>query len=86
MSGSAATSKTRTVSQSRITARGLTGLLIVLTIVNWADKAILGIVARPSSEELGLLASQIGLAGSLFFMVFAAGWFAGLLKKWPSPR
>ncbi|MGX4688082.1 MFS transporter [Streptomyces sp. JNUCC 63] len=76
---------TRQAKESRATAWGFTGLLVLLTIVNWADKAILGIVAQPLSEEFGLSASQVGMAGSLFFLAFAiASWFSGFLKKWLS--
>ncbi len=47
----------------------------MVTIVNWADKAVLGIVAQPLMEELGLTASQVGLVGSAFFLTFAvASW------------
>ena len=68
---------------SRTTAWGLTGLLVLLYVVNWADKAVLGIVAQPLADELGLSASQIGLVGSAFFVTFTVGgFFAGLLDRW----
>lgn len=68
---------------SRTTAWGLTGLLVLLYVVNWADKAVLGIVAQPLADELGLSASQIGLVGSAFFVTFTiGGFFAGLLDRW----
>lgn len=64
-------------------AWGLTGLLVLLYVVNWADKAVLGIVAQPLAKELGLSASQIGLVGSAFFLTFTVGgFFAGLLDKY----
>ncbi|QYN40703.1 MFS transporter [Pseudonocardia sp. DSM 110487] len=54
-----------------------------LYIVNWADKAVLGLVAQPLAEELGLSASQIGLIGSAFFVAFTVGNLAaGLLNRW----
>ncbi|MBP2366986.1 MFS transporter [Pseudonocardia parietis] len=68
---------------SRTRAWGLTGLLVLLYVINWADKAVLGIVAQPLADELGLSASQIGLVGSAFFVTFTiGGFFAGLLDKW----
>lgn len=69
--------------ESRATAWSLTALLVSLYVVNWGDKAVLGLVAQPLSEELGLSASQIGLVGSAFFLTFTIGGFsAGVLNKW----
>ncbi|RZL79250.1 MAG: MFS transporter [Rhodococcus sp. (in: high G+C Gram-positive bacteria)] len=70
-------------SESRGRAWGLTGLLVLLYVVNYADKAVLGIIAQPLAHELGLNASQIGLVGSLFFLTFTVGgFFAGALNRW----
>lgn len=69
-------------SGSRTQAWGLTLLLVVLYMINWADKAVFGLVARPLAEEFGLTASQIGLVGSAFFLTFTVGGlFAGMLNK-----
>ena len=69
--------------ESRFKAWNLTGLLVLLYIVNWGDKAVLGLVAQPLSEELGVSATQIGLASSAFFLAFTlGGLFAGLLNRW----
>lgn len=71
--------------ESRGTAWGFTGLLVSLYVVNWADKAVLGLAAQPLADELGLSTSQIGLVGSLFFLTFTVGgFFAGLLNRWVS--
>lgn len=68
---------------SRTKAWGFTGLLVLLYVINWGDKAVLGIVAQPLADELGLSASQIGLVGSAFFVTFTiGGFFAGLLDRW----
>lgn len=68
---------------SRGKAWGFTGLLVLLYVINWGDKAVLGLVAQPLSEELGLSASQIGFVGSAFFLTFTiGGFFAGLLDRW----
>lgn len=73
--------------ESRLTAWSLTSLLVSLYVINYADKAVLGIIAKPLREELGLSASQIGLVGSLFFLTFTiGGFFAGLLNKWMTLR
>ncbi|MBV6761787.1 MFS transporter [Rhodococcus opacus] len=74
-------------SESRSRAWGLTALLVLLYVVNYADKAVLGIIAQPLAHELGLSASQIGLVGSLFFLTFTVGgFFAGALNRWLSLR
>lgn len=72
---------------SRAKICGYTGLLVVLSVINWADKTVIGLVAQPLSRELGLSASQIGLLGSAFFLTFTiGGFFAGLLNKWMTLR
>ncbi|MEO9330462.1 MFS transporter [Gordonia aurantiaca] len=73
--------------ESRLTAWGLTSLLVTLYVINYADKAVLGIIAKPLRAELGLSAAQIGLVGSLFFLTFTiGGFFAGLLNRWMTLR
>ena len=73
--------------ESRAGAWGLTALLVSLYVINYADKAVLGIIAQPLREELGLSSSQIGLVGSLFFLTFTiGGFFAGLLNRWMTLR
>jgi ACS family hexuronate transporter-like MFS transporter len=62
---------------------GTTGLVIFLYIVNYADKAVLGIIAQPLARELDFTASQIGLVGSLFYLAFTIGGFlAGPLNRY----
>ena len=69
--------------ESRAKAWGFTGLLMLLYIVNWGDKAVFGLVAQPLAEEFDLTSSQIGLIGSGFFMLFTVGnLMAGLLNRW----
>nr|WP_255426153.1 MFS transporter [Pseudonocardia sp. C8] len=69
--------------KTRVTAWSFTTLLVLLYIVNWGDKAVLGLAAQPLAKELGLSASQIGLVGSAFFLTFTlGGFFAGLLDRW----
>ena len=73
--------------ESRKAAWGLTSLLVALYVINYADKAVLGIIAQPLADELGLKSSQIGLVGSLFFLTFTiGGFFAGALNRWLTLR
>lgn len=68
--------------ESRTTAWGYTSLLLLLYVINWGDKTILGLAAQPLREELGITTTQIGLLGSAFFLAFAVGgFFAGGLAK-----
>ncbi|MFP3585939.1 MFS transporter [Paraburkholderia sp. SIMBA_055] len=57
----------------RSTARAwsITALIVVFATINWADKAIFGIVAQALKEELGFTSTQIGFAGSAFFFLFS---------------
>lgn len=65
----------------------MTGLVIFLYVVNYADKAVLGIIAQPLMRELGMTSSQVGLVGSLFFVTFTVGgFFAGPLNKYLTLR
>jgi MFS family permease len=48
----------------------VTALLLVLMMISWADKAILGIVAVPIMTDLGLTPEQFGLLGSAVFILF----------------
>ncbi|MFB0833663.1 MFS transporter [Arthrobacter halodurans] len=48
----------------------ITGMLLVLMMISWADKAILGIVAVPIMKDLNLTTEQFGLLGSAVFMLF----------------
>ncbi|MCG2623946.1 MFS transporter [Arthrobacter sp. I2-34] len=49
----------------------VTGALVVFQIINFADKAVLGLVADSAIRELGLTAGQFGFIGSAFFFLFA---------------
>ncbi|HWC24587.1 MAG TPA: MFS transporter [Flexivirga sp.] len=47
------------------------GMLVVFQIINFADKAVIGMVAGPAMQELHLSASQFGFIGSSFFFLFS---------------
>ncbi|MCQ9165589.1 MULTISPECIES: MFS transporter [unclassified Arthrobacter] len=49
----------------------VTGALVVFQIINFADKAVLGLVADSAMRDLGLTAGQFGFIGSAFFFLFA---------------
>jgi MFS family permease len=46
-------------------------LLFLFMALNFADKAVVGLVAVPMMREMGLSASQLGFVGSAFFVLFA---------------
>jgi MFS transporter, ACS family, D-galactonate transporter len=46
-------------------------LLFVFMVINFADKAVIGIAAVPIMQELELGPRQFGLLGSSFFLLFA---------------
>src|SRR5215469_5455913 len=47
-------------------------LLFLFMVINFADKAVIGIAAIPIMQELGLSPSEFGLIGSSFFLLFSA--------------
>lgn len=49
----------------------VTGALVVFQIINFADKAVIGLVADPAMRDLGLTAGEFGFIGSAFFFLFA---------------
>ncbi|GER22770.1 MFS transporter [Zafaria cholistanensis] len=53
----------------------ITVMLLLLMMVSWADKAILGIVAMPIMTELKITPQQFGLLGSAVFMLFGIAQF-----------
>lgn len=56
------------------------GMLVVFQIINFADKAVIGLVAEPAMRELGLSAGEFGFIGSAFYFLFAvAGVAVGFL-------
>lgn len=65
------------------TAWSITILVTILQTVNFADKAVLGIVAQPMSEDLGLSHADIGLLGSVFYVLFVV---TGLLGGFIADR
>ena len=49
----------------------IVALLFLFMVINFADKAVIGIAAVPMMQELRLSPSQFGLIGSSFFLLFS---------------
>lgn len=47
-------------------------MLVLLALVNWADKAVLGLVAVPLMKDLNLSPEQYGLLASAIYFLFSA--------------
>ena len=52
-------------------ARLIVALLFLFMLINFADKAVIGIAAVPIMQELQLSPRQFGLIGSSFFLLFS---------------
>ncbi|MEV6229705.1 MFS transporter [Saccharopolyspora shandongensis] len=48
----------------------MTGLLLVFMLINFADKAVLGLAAKPIIQEFGLSPSEYGLLQSGFYALY----------------
>ncbi len=55
----------------RKTAWVIVALLFLFQLINFADKAVIGIAAVPIMQDLQLSPRQFGLVGSSFFLLFA---------------
>jgi MFS transporter, ACS family, D-galactonate transporter len=49
----------------------IVGLLFLFMMLNFSDKAIVGLAGVPMMKELGLTPRQFGLVGSSFFFLFS---------------
>jgi len=52
-------------------AWGMTALLFLFMLINFADKVVVGLAAQPIMADLHLSPEQFGLIGSSFFFLFA---------------
>ena len=68
---------TRTVSMDEVAAPArawvVVALLFLFMLINFADRAVLGLAAIPIMEELDLSHTQFGLIGASFFTFFSIG-------------
>jgi MFS family permease len=79
--------RAKTPPDQRRRAWTVTALLVVLMMVNFADKSVLGLAADPVRKDLGLSASAFGLANSAFFLLFSiSGAAVGLLADRVRPK
>ena len=63
-------------------AWGITALLFVFMLINFADKIVVGLVAEPLMRDLKLTPEQFGFLGSSFFFLFAVSAIAvGLMSN-----
>jgi MFS family permease len=66
----------------------VTSLLFAFMLINFADKAVLGLAVKPIMHDLGLSAAQYGLLASSFYLLFsisavAVGFIANrVASKW----
>jgi MFS transporter, ACS family, D-galactonate transporter len=58
-------------------AWGITALIFLFMLINFADKVVVGLAAKPIMEELGLTHDEFGFLGSSFFFLFAVAGIAG---------
>ena len=65
------TELTGEVRASATRAWAITGLLFFFMMINFADKAIIGLAGVPIMSDLGLSRSEFGLVGSSFFLLFS---------------
>ena len=49
----------------------IVALLFLFMLINFVDKAVIGLAAVPIMKELNLSPSQFGLVGSSFFLLFS---------------
>ncbi|MFD6075248.1 MFS transporter [Streptomyces hydrogenans] len=65
----------------------VTALLVVFMMVNFADKSVLGLAADEIRADLGLNATQFGLANGAFFLLFSvAAILVGMAADRLSPK
>lgn len=62
---------------SRRRAWLITAALALFMVVNWGDKATVGLTARALEADLGLTPAQYGLVASSFFFLFGIGTVLG---------
>lgn len=73
---------------SRRRAWAIVAMLFVLMMINFADKAVLGLAVGPITAELGISNTQVGALQSLFFVFFVvsavgAGFLANRIQcRW----
>ncbi|HZZ13178.1 MAG TPA: MFS transporter [Paraburkholderia sp.] len=59
------------------------GMMFLFMLINFADKAVIGLAAVPMMHDLGLTPQQLGMVGSSFFLLFSV---AGVLFGFAANR
>ena len=67
----------RDTDKHRIGGWPVVGMLFLFMLINFADRAVLGLAATPIMQELGLSHTQFGLIGASFFTFFSIGALIG---------
>ncbi|QSE93750.1 MFS transporter [Rhodococcus pseudokoreensis] len=81
------TSQRVRTTKSRLQPWAITLLLSAFLFINFADKAVLGLVAKPLSEEFGLDHAAYGHLASAFYLLFSvAAFLVGMLTNRISTR
>ena len=66
---------------------GTVGFLFAFMLINYADRAVLGLVAEPVMRDLNLTPSQFGMIGSAFFAFYSlSALFLGFVTNRSSTR
>ena len=74
---------TRTLEQAWL----IVALLFLFMLINFADKAVIGIAAVPMMQELQLSPREFGLIGSSFFLLFSlSAIVTGFIVNWMQTR
>ena len=72
-----APTKSSSFTYSKRRAWAVSIMLVLFALVNWADKAVLGLVAVPLMEDLNLSPEQYGVLASAIYFLFSASAIAG---------
>ena len=64
-------SRRRVDAVSRVQAWSVTGMMLLLYVISWADKSIIGVAGQSLIEDLHLTQSQFGFVGSAFYFLFS---------------
>ncbi|MFC6878867.1 MULTISPECIES: MFS transporter [Actinomadura] len=63
-------------------AWAVTAMMVALMVINFADKAVLGLASVPIMDELGLSSGEYGTIASSFYLLFSlSGVIVGLLSN-----
>ena len=77
MEGMPARAGAKGIEEDRTGGWPIVGLLFLFMLINFADRAVLGLAATPIMQELALSHTQFGLIGASFFTFFSVGALIG---------